>query len=345
MTGPVEALIAQQVELLALVADRPEDQLSLPSRCPGWSAADVLLHLAQTNEMAVASVNGRLSEFVASVTASIAPGDDVDGLAGALVDAKRSTPGVARDRYLTSARAQATAFVSCDLSARVQWVAGEMAARTLATTRLSETWIHTLDVAAAFGIEVPPTDRLGHVARMVWRKRPYRQGRLEPGVSPSNLGALVGYEIGMARQMSTSEWIAFVSEGTRTMKLAATRRKAGDHKEDGRPHVAPVWFVVEDGRFVFITGAESVKGRNLRRTGRATLVVDDEDAPFSFVMAEGQVDLENDPHAMLPLATCIARRYMGPELADEYGRRNAAEGEVLVSMKPTNVVALAEISD
>ena len=30
-------------------ADRDDAELLRPSRCPGWSAADVLLHLAQTN--------------------------------------------------------------------------------------------------------------------------------------------------------------------------------------------------------------------------------------------------------------------------------------------------------
>ena len=51
----------QQAELIALVEGRGEDELLAPSRCDGWTVADVLLHLAQTNEMAVASVEGRLA--------------------------------------------------------------------------------------------------------------------------------------------------------------------------------------------------------------------------------------------------------------------------------------------
>ncbi len=50
---------------------------------------------------------------------------------------------------------------------------GELSARTLATTRLAETWIHTGDVAAGLGVEVAPTDRLWHVARLAWRTLPY----------------------------------------------------------------------------------------------------------------------------------------------------------------------------
>ena len=48
-----------------------------------------------------------------------------------------------------------------------------MAARSLATTRLTETWIHTVDVAVAFGPPPAPTDRLWHTARLTWRTVPY----------------------------------------------------------------------------------------------------------------------------------------------------------------------------
>ena len=68
----------------------------------------------------------------------------------------------------------------------MQWVAGDLSARTLATTRLSESWIHTGDVAEALGIELEPTDRLCHIARLAWRTvpvrvRPLRDGRAGPG--------------------------------------------------------------------------------------------------------------------------------------------------------------------
>lgn len=169
----VEALVAQQDELHALVADRDDEALARPTRCEGWSAADVLLHLAQTNEAAVASVAGRLEDFrLGGVGGEGAA--DVDELADLAVAAERSgAPTALRDRWWVSAVAQAEAFRGSDPSARVLWVSGELAARSLATTRLSETWIHTVDVASAFGIVPAPTDRLWHVARLAWRTVPY----------------------------------------------------------------------------------------------------------------------------------------------------------------------------
>jgi uncharacterized protein (TIGR03084 family) len=177
MDDPVAALGAQQDELAAIVADATEDDLLLPSRCAGWTVADVLLHLAQTNEMAVASVEGRLGAFVDEVAGAIPQTGSIDEWAGALVDLQRGDPLAMRDRWLTSAADQHAAFAGCDPAARVLWVAGELAARTLATTRLTETWIHAVDVVVAFGPPPEPTDRLWHTARLTWRTVPYALGQ------------------------------------------------------------------------------------------------------------------------------------------------------------------------
>jgi uncharacterized protein (TIGR03084 family) len=174
---PVDALAEQQAALIALVEHRSDAELLAPSRCEGWTVADVLLHLAQTNEMAVASVEGRLGEHVDRVAASVPAAGDIDAWAGALVDLERGEPSRSRDRYLVSAAAQLDAFRSASPAARVQWVAGDMAARTLATTRLTETWIHTVDVAVAYGSPPEPTDRLWHTCRLTWRTVPYALAR------------------------------------------------------------------------------------------------------------------------------------------------------------------------
>jgi PPOX class probable F420-dependent enzyme len=138
--------------------------------------------------------------------------------------------------------------------------------------------------------------------------------------------------------MDEQEWRAFVSEGTRTGKLATVRA-------DGRPHVVPIWFVLDGDDLVFNTGADTVKGRNLRRTGRACLCVDDERPPFAYVMVEGPVTLSEDVEAMLPLSKAIGARYMGAERGAEFGARNAVPGELLVRLHAEHVVALAGVAD
>jgi len=139
--------------------------------------------------------------------------------------------------------------------------------------------------------------------------------------------------------MSVEERTAFLLHATRTGKLATVRR-------DGRPHVQPVWFVLDDdGAVVFMTGAATVKGRNLRRDGRASLVVDDEAPPFAYVRVDGTVAISDDVDEMLPWSIRIASRYMGPDLAERFGRRNAVPGELLVRLRPEHVVTEAGVAD
>lgn len=142
--------------------------------------------------------------------------------------------------------------------------------------------------------------------------------------------------------MTPDERHAFLTAGTRTGILSTVRR-------DGRPHAAPIWFVLDgDGdpfEIVFTTGADTVKGRTLRRDGRAVLTVDDGTPPFDFVTVEGSVTISEDPAELLHWATVIGGRYMGADRAEAFGRRNAVPGELLVRLHPEKVVALAAIAD
>jgi PPOX class probable F420-dependent enzyme len=107
----------------------------------------------------------------------------------------------------------------------------------------------------------------------------------------------------------------------------------------------PIWFVLDDDDIVFTTGADTVKGRNLRRTGVATLTVDHAAPPYDFVTVTGRVHLVDDVDATLPWAIALGRRYMGDAQAEAFGRRNAVPGELLVRLVPDHVVALAAIAD
>ncbi|SDD27134.1 PPOX class F420-dependent oxidoreductase [Actinokineospora iranica] len=144
------------------------------------------------------------------------------------------------------------------------------------------------------------------------------------------------------RAMDRSEWLEFVLHGTRTGKLATVRA-------DGTPHVAPVWFLVDEGdsgdRIVFNTGADTVKGKALRRDPRFSLCVDLEAAPFAFVQFQAEAELSEDMDQMLHWATRLGARYMGEDAAEAFGKRNAVPGELLVFGRITKTVALADIAD
>jgi PPOX class probable F420-dependent enzyme len=125
---------------------------------------------------------------------------------------------------------------------------------------------------------------------------------------------------------------AFLQEGTRTGKLSYLAA-------DGRPLVAPVWFVLEGDHLVFNTNKDTAKGRSLARDPRISLCVDLDEPPYAFVQVQGEAELSEHPAELVRTATVIAARYIGAGLAEEFGKRNGVPGELVVRLRPAKVVA------
>lgn len=140
-------------------------------------------------------------------------------------------------------------------------------------------------------------------------------------------------------------WQDFVAaEPARTCKLAVTRK-------DGSPHLAPVWVDLERGAgpdgedvVVFMTSADTVKGKSILRDGRVAMCFDDERPPFAFVTITGRVTTTTDPDELLEVATRIGSRYMGADAAEAYGKRNAAPPEMVVRLIPDRIVAKVDVA-
>ena len=141
-------------------------------------------------------------------------------------------------------------------------------------------------------------------------------------------------------RMSDDEVREFItSSPPRTGKLATVRA-------DGRPHVAPVWYAVDDdGSIVFNTGEKTVKGRNLRRTAYAAMSIDDDRPPFSFVVVEGPVELSDHLPDVRQWAATIGGRYMGADQAAAYGDRNGVPGELVARLRPEKVTSAKDLAD
>lgn len=143
--------------------------------------------------------------------------------------------------------------------------------------------------------------------------------------------------------MTDDDIRAFMRSGSRTGKLATVR-------SDGSPHVVPVWFDFDDdtGDAVFVTGARTVKARNIKRDPRVSICVDEEVMPFSFARLDGQAAItayESDPELVLHWATYTCRRYVGDSRAEEYGRRNAVAGEAMVRVRPTRMTGELNLAE
>jgi general stress protein 26 len=72
---------------------------------------------------------------------------------------------------------------------------------------------------------------------------------------------------------------------------------------------------------IFTTGHDSVKAKHMLRDSRVSLCVDDQTPPFSFVIVDGRVEIDQEPdlNELLKWTTKIAGRYMGQANAESYG--------------------------
>jgi hypothetical protein len=148
--------------------------------------------------------------------------------------------------------------------------------------------------------------------------------------------------------MSQDEVLAFLQSDPPHTAVVSTVRA------DGRPHVAPVWFALDTstagadnplGDIVFNTGEDTVKGRTLRRDPRVALCIQDERPPHSFLTIDGVATLSDEPDELFRWASLLGGRYLGADRAEELGRRNGVPGELLVRVRPRQVVGLAELAD
>lgn len=140
------------------------------------------------------------------------------------------------------------------------------------------------------------------------------------------------------QKLTREKALAFLIARPRTGKLATVR-------EGARPHVAPIWFALDGDTLVFTTWHTSVKANNIRHSPLVSLCVDDETPPYTYVIVEGTVTFSEDPDELLHWATRIARRYMGADRAETFGKRNGVPGELLCRLTPTRIIGHTGITD
>ena len=124
--------------------------------------------------------------------------------------------------------------------------------------------------------------------------------------------------------MEANERDSFLSEA-RTAVLATTG-------QDGRAHAVPVWFRYCEGAFRIITERGSQKHRNIERTGRATLCVDERDGSFRYITVEGSVSVIDavTPDERLALYS----HYRGRDRAEKVVAKGGHEKMVLLLLTP-----------
>jgi uncharacterized protein (TIGR03084 family) len=160
-------LVAEQDRIETILTDLDDDAWLSPSGAAGWTIADVVLHLAQTEEAVVATATG------VDAPGTWKEGESVDVQAERMVQEQRAAPAVVFDRWRDARRAAVAALRVADPDRRLAWAAAPLKPGTLATTRLAEHWAHALDITEPLAIPFPDTERLRHIAWLGHATLPY----------------------------------------------------------------------------------------------------------------------------------------------------------------------------
>jgi len=149
----------------------------------------------------------------------------------------------------------------------------------------------------------------------------------------------------MARKditMTSDEVAAFLAEGRKVLQVATLGM-------DGSPHLAPMWYVVADGKVVFRSFTKSQKIVNLDRDPRLSVLVESGEtyAELQGVMIKGSATLVTDPSFVLSIYRDLAARYpmVGgePIILDDAAAEQAfgayAAKNTAVIVEPTSVTS------
>jgi len=112
-------------------------------------------------------------------------------------------------------------------------------------------------------------------------------------------------------------------------------------RADGYPHLTPIWFVWEDGKFKHTLGADRVHLTNLARDPRMSLVIDEDyrladglAAGARSVTVRGDAELSQEPGLIEDVTYKALVKYLGADDAKEYLEPIMAEGRTIVTMTP-----------
>lgn len=102
-------------------------------------------------------------------------------------------------------------------------------------------------------------------------------------------------------------------------------------REDGTPHVTPVWVDYDGENVLLNTAVGRAKERHLRREPRATIEVQSHDNPYSYVTVTGPVELSEE--GAWEHIDKLSLKYNG----DPNYPRNPGEERVKITLRPERV--------
>lgn len=139
-------------------------------------------------------------------------------------------------------------------------------------------------------------------------------------------------------EMSRAQIDEFL-EGVHIARVATVR-------PDGRPHVAPIWFLWDGDYLYFETEDHTVKARNLRKNRNLAITIDISAGGLrlKYVILEGRAELIEDLVKVKKITRSIFQRYVGREgLETPSIMEMLAAANLVVALKPDRMISLDDI--
>ena len=112
-------------------------------------------------------------------------------------------------------------------------------------------------------------------------------------------------------------------------------------RPDGRPHLAPIWYMEEGGKVFMIANADSVKFRNVRHNPKVSMSIATDQRPYKYVVLEGEGRITDDNLDQVVERICV--RYDGPERGRAYARElREAGGQQVLEVQIQRVLSWKE---
>lgn len=108
-------------------------------------------------------------------------------------------------------------------------------------------------------------------------------------------------------------------------------------REDRGPVAVAMSYLFREGKFWMVTSPESLHGRLMVKTGRATITVQEEilghrELEQWYVMAEGSVEFTDEEP--LPYVRAIMEKDRGPEFVEEWTARSGPHDNPVAVLTP-----------
>lgn len=125
--------------------------------------------------------------------------------------------------------------------------------------------------------------------------------------------------------------VAFYLDQSKTLTLASNGR-------DGWPHLIAMWYAVKDGAILMTTYGKSQKAVNLRRDGKATIMIESglEYGKLKGLMMRGRARIIEDLNLTTQVMRLVGTKMSGAQGADVSNEAVAAQAakRVVIEFRP-----------